>query len=124
MPILLFSSGNLLVYSPQVSFYPYASNHGLRTPNEGMRRINQQVSRTNLENGHFYWSENRVKISLLFLTLETLDFESEHIFESHKHLQSTADMILALTCFYTDQIGPNWAKFGPNQAKSGQNSKF
>ena len=29
----------------------------------------------------------------------TLDFESEYVFESHKHLQSTADMMPALTCF-------------------------
>jgi hypothetical protein len=58
-----------------------------------------QVSWTKLENGHSYWGVNRVKISLLFLTVETLDFESEHVFESHKHLQSTADMMPALTSF-------------------------
>ena len=51
------------------------------------------------KNGQFYWGENRVKISLLFLTSETLDFESEHVFESHEHLQSTADIMPALTSF-------------------------
>ena len=55
------------------------------------------------------------------MTSETLDFESEHVFESHKHLQSTADMMLALTCFYIDQIGPNlgqiWAKSGQIRPK-------
>ena len=40
------------------------------------------------------------------MTSETLDFESEHVFESHEHLQSTADMMPVLTCFYMDQIGP------------------
>jgi hypothetical protein len=39
-----------------------------------------------LENGLFDCGENRVKIFLLFLTSETLDFESEHVFESHEHL--------------------------------------
>ena len=48
---------------------------------------------------HPYWGENRVKIPLLFLTLETQNFESEHAFESHEHLQSAADMMLVLTSF-------------------------
>jgi hypothetical protein len=47
----------------------------------------------------FYWGENRVKISLLFLTLETLDFKSEHVFESHGQLQSSADIMTALTSY-------------------------
>ena len=85
---------------------------------EALKPINQQVSQTNLENGHFYCNENRMKISLLYLTSETLDFESEQVFESHEHLQSTADIMPVLTCFYMDQIGPNlgqvWAKSGPN----------
>jgi hypothetical protein len=34
-------------------------------------------------------------LSLLFLTLQTLDLESEHVFESYKYLQSTADMMPA-----------------------------
>ena len=38
-----------------------------------------------------------MKISLLFLTLETVDFESEHFFESHGQLQSAADLMPALT---------------------------
>jgi hypothetical protein len=62
-------------------------------------RIERQVSRTVLENGPFYWGENRVKISLLFLTLDTLDFEFEHVFESHEHPQSTADIMPVLTSF-------------------------
>ena len=41
-------------------------------------RIKRQVSRDPEEIRHFYCGKNRVKISLLFLTLETLDFESEH----------------------------------------------
>ena len=65
----------------------------------GLTRIKRQVSRRFEENGHFYWGENRVKISLLFLTLETLDFESEHVFEIHGHLQSAADIMPALTSF-------------------------
>ena len=83
-----------------------------------MRPINQQVSRTKLENGHFYCSKNSVEISLLFLISEAIDFESEYVFESHEHLQSTADMMPVLTCFYMDQIGPNLAKFGPNRAQT------
>ena len=47
----------------------------------------------------------------LFLTLETLDFESDHVFEIHEHLQSTAHLMPVLTCF-------NWAKFGPNRAQT------
>ena len=46
-----------------------------------------------------------MKISLLFLTSETLDFESEQVFESHEHLQSTADMMPVLTCFYKRDSG-------------------
>ncbi len=65
----------------------------------GLTRIKRQVSRDPEENGHFYWGENRVKISLLFLTSETLDFESEHVFENHEHPQSTADILQALTNF-------------------------
>jgi hypothetical protein len=61
--------------------------------------MKRQVSRGFDENGHFYWGENRAKISLLFLTLETLDFESEHVFEIHGHLQSAADIMPALTSF-------------------------
>ena len=38
------------------------------------------------------------------MTSETLDFESEQVFESHEHLQSTADIIPVLKCFYMDQI--------------------
>ena len=80
--------------------------------------INQQVSWTKLENGHFYWGLNRVKIFLLFLTLETQDFESDPVFEIHEYLQSTAHMMPVLTCFNMDQIGPNlgqiWTKSGPN----------
>ena len=49
------------------------------------------------------------------MTSETIDFESEHFFESHKHLQSTADMMPALTCFQMDQIGPNLGQIGPKQ---------
>ena len=56
-----------------------------------------------------------MKISLLFLTSETLDFEFEHVFESHKHLESTDDMMPALTCFYVDQIGPNLGQIRPKQ---------
>ncbi len=48
---------------------------------------------------HSYWGKNRVKISLLFLTSETQDFESEHPFESHEHLQSAADLMLVFTSF-------------------------
>ena len=48
-----------------------------------------------------------MKISLLFLTSETPDFESEQDFEIHEHLQSTADMMPVLTCFYMAQIWPN-----------------
>ena len=44
-------------------------------------------------------AKKRLKIPLLFLTSETLNFESGHFFESHKHLQSAADMILVLTSF-------------------------
>ena len=65
----------------------------------GLTGIKRQVSRRIEENGHFYWGENRVKISLLFLTLETVDFESEHFFESHGQLQSAADLMLVLTSF-------------------------
>ena len=65
----------------------------------GLTWIKRQVSRRIEGNGHFYWGENWVKISLLFLTLESLDFESEHVFDSHGHVQSTADIILALTSF-------------------------
>jgi hypothetical protein len=65
----------------------------------GLTRIKRQVSRGPEENGHFYWGENRVKTSLLFLTLETLDFESDHVFESHGHLKSAADIMPALTSF-------------------------
>ena len=58
-----------------------------------------------------------VKIFLLFLTSETLNFESDHVFKIHEDLQSTADMMPVLTCFNMDQIGPNlgqiWAKLGP-----------
>ena len=43
--------------------------------------------------------ENRVKISPLFLTSETLDFEPEYIFESPEHPQSTPDMMPVLTSF-------------------------
>ena len=49
------------------------------------------------------------------MTSETIDFESEHFFESHKHLQSTADMMPAITCFQMDQIGPNLGQIGPKQ---------
>ena len=77
----------------------------------------QQGSWTKLENGHFYWGLNMVKIFLLFLTSETLNFESDHVFKIHEDLQSTADMMPVLTCFNMDQIGPNlgqiWAKLGP-----------
>ena len=59
-----------------------------------------------------------MKISLLFLTSETLDFESEYVFESHKHLQSTVDLMPALICIYVDQIGPNVGQIGPNQAQT------
>ena len=65
----------------------------------GLTQIKRQVSRRPEENGHFYWGENRVKISLLFLTLETLDFKSEHVFESHGQLQSSADIMPALTSY-------------------------
>ena len=65
----------------------------------GLTRIKRQVSRGPEENRHFYWDENRVKTSLLFLTLETLYFEFEHDFESHEHPQSTADIMPALTSF-------------------------
>ena len=65
----------------------------------GLTRIKRQVSRRPEENGHFYWGENRVKISLLFLTLETLDFESEHVFGSHGHLQSATDIMPSLQAF-------------------------
>ena len=65
----------------------------------GLTQIKRQVSRGPEENRHFYCGENRVKISLLFLTLETLDFKSGHVFESHGHLQSTADIMPALTSF-------------------------
>ena len=68
----------------------------------------QQGSWNKLENGHFYWGANSVNIFLLFLTSETLDFESEHVFESHEHLQSTANMMRVLTCFYMDQINHCW----------------
>ena len=44
----------------------------------GLTQIKRQVSRRPEEIRHFYCGENRVKILLLFLTLETLDFESEH----------------------------------------------
>ena len=54
------------------------------------------------------------------MTSETLDFESEQVFESHEHLQSTADMMPVLTCFYMDHIGPNLGPIGLNWAKSGQ----
>ena len=52
----------------------------------GLTRIKMHVFRGPEDNGHFYWSEKRVRISLLFLTLETLDFKSEHFFESHGQL--------------------------------------
>ena len=65
----------------------------------GLTRIKRQVSRHPEENGHFYWGENRVKISLLFLTLETLDFESEHVFGGHRHLQSATDIMPSLQAF-------------------------
>ena len=65
----------------------------------GLTQIKRQVSRRIEENGHFYWGENRAKISLLFLTLETLDFESEHVFESHGHLQSAADIMQPFQAF-------------------------
>ena len=77
-------------------------------------RIKWHVSRAILKIWHFYWGENKVKISLIFLTSETLDFESEHVFESHKHLQSTADMMPTFTCFFMDQI---WAKSGQIRPK-------
>ena len=57
-----------------------------------------------------------MKISLLFLTLETVDFESEHFFESHGQLQSAADLMQALTRFLNE---PNWAKFGPSLGQIG-----
>ena len=75
----------------------------------------QQGSLTKWENGHFYWGVNRVKIFLLFLTSETIDFESDHVFEIHEHLQSTANMMAVLTCFNMDQIGPNLGQIGPKQ---------
>ena len=62
-------------------------------------QIKKQVSRDPEKIWHFYCGENRVKISLLFLTLETVDFESEHFFESHGQLQSAADLMPALTRF-------------------------
>ena len=49
------------------------------------------------------------------MTLESLDFESEHVFESHEHLQSTADIMPALTSFKKDQIGRNLGQIGPKQ---------
>ena len=56
------------------------------------------------------------------MTSETPDFQSKQVFESHERLQSTADMMAVLTCFYMDHIGPNlgqiWAKFGPNRAET------
>ena len=55
------------------------------------------------------------------MTSETLDFESEQVFESHEHLQSTADMMPVLTSFYMDQLGPN---LGQIWTKSGRNSQF
>ena len=36
---------------------------------------------------------------MLFLTSETLGFESDHVFEIHEHLQSTANMLPVLTFF-------------------------
>ena len=39
------------------------------------------------------------------MTSETLDFESEYIFESHEHSQSTTDIMPVLTSFIMDQIG-------------------
>ena len=65
----------------------------------GPTQIKHHVSRAILKIWHFYWGENRVKISLLFLTSETLDFESEYIFESHEHSQSTTDIMPVLTSF-------------------------
>ena len=62
-----------------------------------------------------FGNQSIIKISLLFLTLETLDFESEQVFESHEHLQSTADMMPVLTCFYMDHIGPNLGQIAPKQ---------
>ena len=44
---------------------------------------------------------------LLFLTSETLDFESDHVFDIYEDLQSTDDMMPVLTCFNMDQNGPN-----------------
>ncbi len=87
----------------------------------GLTRINMQVSRDPEEIVHFYWGENRVKISLLFLTSEALDIESEHVFESHGQLQSAADIMPALTSFKMNQIGPN---LGQIWAKSTQNSQL
>ena len=62
-----------------------------------------------------YWGKKRLKIPLLFLTSETLDFESEHVFESHEDLQRSTNMMLALTSFSMDQIGPNMGQIGPKQ---------
>ena len=62
-------------------------------------QIGKGLLNTNLENGPFDCGKNRVKISLLFLTSETLDFESEYIFESHEHSQSTPDIMPVLTSF-------------------------
>ena len=60
-------------------------------------------------------AKKRLKIPLLFLTSETLDFESEHVFESHEDLQRSTNMMLALTSFSMDQIGPNMGQIGPKQ---------
>ena len=52
------------------------------------------------------------------MTSETLDFESEQVFESHEHLQSTADMMLVRTCFDMDHIGPILGQITPKQPNS------
>ena len=45
---------------------------------------------------HSYWGKNRVKMPMLFLTSEPLDFESEHVFESHEHLQRSTNIMPAI----------------------------
>jgi hypothetical protein len=45
------------------------------------------------------------------------DLDSVNIFESEDHLQSTTDMMVALTSF-------KWTKLGQIWAKSGLNSQF